>query len=85
MAAGPGRLHDGADLWLTTKLADLRAEDGGIDGNKVKAAVDQALADRPHWRNPERAASFGGGPRRDQPTTEPSFGEALKGVRVERR
>ncbi|MBD8057225.1 hypothetical protein ICV35_26675 [Rhodococcus ruber] len=39
-----------SDLWAAgVQLDDLRAEDGTIDENLVRAAVDAVLAERPHW------------------------------------
>lgn len=44
------RLADPRDLWTAgVELDDLRNEDGTIDPEKVRAAADQVLVDRPHW------------------------------------
>jgi hypothetical protein len=80
---GPGRLHDGADLWREVSLDDLRDEQGAVDEAKVKAALDQVLTAHPHWRDKSRTG-FGGGARQDQDVEGPSFGEALKGATATR-
>ena len=47
-----------ADLWLVTDLADLRADDGRLDSEKVKAKVDAVVAeDQGHRGVYERLAS----------------------------
>lgn len=44
------RMAHPADLWLVAPdLAALRAEDGSIDPDLVRTAVDRVLADRPSW------------------------------------
>ena len=74
---GDGGLRNADDFWLAVDLDDLRDEDGRLDTEKVKAARDRVLADRPHWRQP--APRFDGGAREQEPdTSSPSFGEALK-------
>lgn len=48
-----------ADLWhVVGGLDELRDEDGVVDDDRVRAAVDDVLRARPHWRR-------GGLPRRD--------------------
>jgi hypothetical protein len=43
-------LRSPADLWLTgTELADLLADDGNPDPDKVRTAVEAVLSERPHW------------------------------------
>ena len=80
--SGPGKLADPADLWLTVKLDDLLAEDGAIDPEKVKAKLDQVLAEHPAWKD-KTHPGLGGGARGTQPTA-PSFGEALKNPSLRR-
>lgn len=47
-----GKLNDPADMWLESKLDDLRGEDGVLDVDKLNARADELLADHPHWRAP---------------------------------
>lgn len=55
------RMADASDLWLRTSLDELVGEDGTVDFEKVAAAVDEALADKPHWasRRPRGDADQG--------------------------
>jgi hypothetical protein len=70
------RLQNASDFWLTTQLADLRDEEGGIDADKVSERVEQVLADRPHWRK-SAPADFSSGARK--PLTPPkTLGAAFK-------
>jgi hypothetical protein len=81
--SGPGRLADPSDLWLTTKVDDLLDEDGAINAEKVKAALDQTLADHPAWKD-RKGPGLGGGVHGEQRTV-PSFGEMVKNRDLRRR
>lgn len=52
LATGPGKLHDGGDLLLTTQLADLLDDEGGIDPDKVTEAVSTLAEKKPHLAKP---------------------------------
>lgn len=54
-------LASGADLLTGTALADLLAEDGTVDPDKVKAATVALLETHPHWGKSK--PDFGGGDR----------------------
>lgn len=43
------RLADGADLWHGVDLDSLLSEDGGVDADAVKAAVEGIIGQRPHY------------------------------------
>ncbi len=48
-AAGE-RMASGSDVWdAGVRLEELVGEDGALDDEKVSAAVDGVLEDRPHW------------------------------------
>lgn len=78
-------LRDGTDLWREgLELGELVDEDGTLDAQRVRAAV-QALADagHAHWlRSAARPAgdSDAGKGRPSMPAA-PSFGQAVKGAR----
>ena len=65
-----------------TKLEDLLAEDGAIDAEKVKARLEQTLAEHPAWK--DRSHPGLGGGARGGVTSAPSFGEALKNPSLRR-
>jgi len=72
------------DLWLAgVDLADLIGDEGDVDDDKVADAVDQVLADRPHWRKASPPA-FDGGARQSAPV-ESSWAEVLRGSNRTRR
>jgi len=52
-AQGPGRLADGGDLFRDdhVQLADLVADDGTVDIDRVAAAAAAVLGRSPHWRH----------------------------------
>ncbi|MEV0711470.1 hypothetical protein [Nocardia aurea] len=51
------RLADPSDLWTGgADLESLRSEDGAIDPEKVRKAVDSVLESHPHWQRGSRAA-----------------------------
>lgn len=72
------RMAEGADLWVVTNLGELRDDDGELDPDRVKVAVDDVLTRRPHWRKPaEPSPDLHPGAR---PVVEegPSFGAAIR-------
>lgn len=74
-------MGNAADLWLVVSdLGELRNQDGELDTERVKAAVDAALADRPHWRREAEYVDLHGGARDSVPAPQPlpHFGEQLK-------
>lgn len=73
------RLADPSDLWTTVELAELRDEGGGLDNSKVRAAVNDVLAKKPHWAKPASADPIRehAGPRPPAPEP-PSFGRELR-------
>lgn len=44
-----GRVVDPADWWSQANVADLLAEDGSVDGEKVDAKIAEILTAKPHW------------------------------------
>jgi hypothetical protein len=68
-----------ADLWTMTGLADLRADDGTLDVEKIRSSVDALLKERPHWKRP--AADLGSGARRSAAESELGLSKLLKGRR----
>jgi hypothetical protein len=80
------RLANPADLLLVTEVDALRGEDGALDHDKVNAAIDHALRERPHWAKPEpeppRALhpDLHAGPRSMPESEQTSFGRELKNV-----
>ena len=68
-----------SDLWVAVQMDDLRAEDGGLDHEKVKASVDGLLKARPHWRKP--IPDLGSGARTSSEPRPPGLGALLKGQR----
>jgi len=66
-----------ADLWLVADLADLRANDGSLDPELVKAKVDAVVEDRPSWR--KRTVGFDGGARTPvTPARTPGLSDLLR-------
>ena len=47
-----GKFSDPSDVWLETKLEDLRGEDGLLDTEKLNARADELLESHPHWKAP---------------------------------
>jgi hypothetical protein len=71
-----GGLQNAADFWLAVQLDELRDDVGALDPEKVKAARERVLPERPHWRQP--SPSFDGGAREPVRKGGPNFGEAIK-------
>ena len=72
------RFTDPRDVWAVTGLDELRADDGTIDMEKVKAEFSRIEKDRPHWRksaNPMPDLHAGARPQAPEP---PSFGATVK-------
>jgi len=56
-----GKLAKPDELWLAgVELDDLRADDGQLDPDKVAAAIDEVIGQRPHWS--KRPAAFAPNP-----------------------
>ncbi|WP_133054976.1 hypothetical protein [Mycolicibacter nonchromogenicus] len=76
------RLQDPADFWSTTELADVLGDDGGVDAEKVSAAIKAVLDSRPHWakRAPatESTSSVTANGLIEGGRTQPSFADAFK-------
>lgn len=53
LATGPGRLHDGADLWRDHELATFLDDDGNLDPAQVDAAVATIREQSPHLARPD--------------------------------
>lgn len=49
------RFRDAEDFWSTTELADVLGEDGNVSVELLTAAMDSALAAKPHWARPAPA------------------------------
>ena len=45
-------LADGADLWAAVDLDTLLLSDGTVDPAKIRDAVQDVLAEHPHWARP---------------------------------
>ncbi len=74
------RLADPDDLWLSTSLDAMRADDGTIDTDKAAAELERVLSEKPHWarKATPSAASFHAGPRGGVSPEPPSFGATVK-------
>lgn len=59
LATGPGALHDGADLLLTTQLADLLDDEGNVDQDRVATAISDLIERKPHLARPAFADGVG--------------------------
>ncbi|MGB6147473.1 hypothetical protein [Mycolicibacter algericus] len=74
---------DPADLWSTTKLADLLNESNSVDADKLDAAIGAALEAKPHWRKPasvtESTSSVGGNGRIEGDGSQPTWADLLQG------
>lgn len=73
---------DPADLWSTTKLADLLNESNSVDADKLDAAIDAALEAKPHWRKPasvtESTSTVRSNGRVEAGRPEPTFADAFR-------
>jgi len=75
VGSGLVALSSGADLWTAgVTLADLRGEDGSLDPEKLRAARDRVIGERPHWRRVSE--NFDGGARQSAPATDHNAGLA---------
>jgi hypothetical protein len=83
------KLANPADLALVVDVDQLREDDGSLSSEKVGAAVDRVLAERPHWAksqpesepepdNGRTYPDFHGGARTPPAPPPPSFGDLLK-------
>lgn len=71
------QLADPADLWRAeVELDSLITEDGSLDAEKVEAAVELLVKDRPHYKR-QPVADFDGGAR-ETVETAPDFAETLR-------
>jgi hypothetical protein len=82
------RLANGEDLLLAVQLDDLHDDQGALSEERINAAIDQVLEQRPHWGKappePEfgsRHPEFHNGARETVHERKFSFGEALKNAR----
>lgn len=57
LATGPGALHDGQDLLLTTRLDDLLDDEGNVSADLVAEQVTALVEKKPHLAKP----AFDGG------------------------
>ncbi len=79
-AAEAAGLARGGDLFdAGNQLADLLADDGTVDEEKVTAAAAEVLAQRPHWGAPTPNLDLG--PRGRAEAGGPSWGDVLKAAR----
>jgi len=79
-AAEAAGLARGGDLFdAGNQLADLLADDGTVDVEKVTAAAVEVLAQRPHWG--ASTPSLDLGPRGRAEAGGPSWGDVLKAAR----
>jgi hypothetical protein len=75
--AEPGGLARGDDLWTAgVALEELLTDEGAIDPEKVAAARDRVLEQRPHWR--QREPSWDGGVRGVPFPSTPDFAKTLR-------
>jgi len=76
LASANGGLARGDDLWTAgVALDELLTDEGTIDPDKVHAARDRVLKERPHWASP--APNFDGGARQSVPSA-PDFADTLR-------
>ncbi|MFZ0715859.1 hypothetical protein [Mycobacterium sp.] len=54
-----GKLNDPRDMWLETKLEDLRDDTGLLSTDKLNARADELLESHPHWRAPAYSTPAG--------------------------
>jgi len=47
------KLADPADLWLSSSLDKMRAEDCTIDMAAAEAELQRVVTEHPHWAKPE--------------------------------
>jgi len=73
-----GRLADPRDLLAHVDRDELTTDDGDPDPERVTAAIDQLLDDRPHLRASRPRGDADGGSRGTPATRSPSFGDVLR-------
>lgn len=72
-------MQSGADLWAAgIELEELLADDGTVDEARVRDAVAQVTADRPHWRR--KSPDLDAGARTPAASSGFDFGAALRGA-----
>lgn len=76
------RFADPSDFWAITQLADVLGEDGGINDEKLSAAMNAALEAKPHWKKPapatESVSSVRSNDRVEAGPPQPSFADAFR-------
>lgn len=73
------QLADPGDLWRSgVEVEQLIADDGGLDSEKIEAAVAELVSERPHYRKPPPAADFDGGARESVEPSGPDFADSLR-------
>jgi hypothetical protein len=73
------QMESAGDFWTVgPSLEELRGEDGQLDLDKAREAIDGVLADRPHWRR--RVGPSDGGARDRGPVQrrQPGLSDLLK-------
>lgn len=77
------RFADPGDFWSTTQLSDVLGEDGGVDGEKLSAAMDAALEAKPHWRKlasvTESVSTVRSNDRVEDTSSQPTWADVLQG------
>ena len=78
-------LADPGDVWAGTDLEPLLAEDGTVAPDKVRAAAQDLLGHKPHWRKPEptRPQSLASGAAARSGGDERGWASALKRIQPE--
>lgn len=77
LATGPGALHDGQDLLLTTKIDDLLDDEGNLDPEKVSEAVATLVEKKPHLAKPAFESGVGIGEK--SPASSVSWADVIAG------
>lgn len=75
------RLADPGDLWLSSSLDKMRAEDGTLDVGKASQEIDALLKAKPHYAKPAAPTPVDlhqGQRHTVAPPEPPSFGAAAK-------
>lgn len=77
LAAGPGRLIDGEDVFRSGEIADFLTDDGDLDPDKITAVVSELVKAKPHLGRPAFGDGVGVGER--NPTEQSSWSGVLRG------